>query len=120
MQLLDILLTKAQETVGLLPPAHQPAANRVLQMCRDRSVSGETLLDLLDNASDGIALYEESAENETERAVWNCIIDAAGFAARLAYEAEGTPALPEPLESADESIIPHFEACYRKCIRKGE
>ena len=125
MQNIVKMLRMASETVRLLSREQDRlAAEHVLALCRqwlrDRSVSGSTLLDLLDNEESGITLKEEAAENEAEQAVWNCIIDAAAYTARLAYEAEQCPFLPEPLELADASILPHFEACYLTCFPEGE
>lgn len=125
MQNIVKMLRMASETVCLLSREQDRlAAEHVLALCRqwirDRSVSGCALLDLLDNEENGITLKEEAAANETEIAVWNCIIDAAAYTARLAYDAENCRILPEPLELADASILPHFTACYRKCYPEGE
>ena len=125
MKQIDRMLDMASETVRLLTREQDRAdAERVLSACRqwthDQTVPGAALLDLLDNETDGITLKEEDAADQTERAVWNCVIDAAAYTARLAFEAEHCRVLPEALELADASILPHFEACYRECFLKGE
>ena len=117
------MLDTAAETVHLLTQEKDRAvAERVISRCRqwlaEQTVSGAELLDLLDNETDGITYKEEAAADPTERAVWNCIVDAAAYTARLAYEAEQCRFLPEPLEMADASVLPHFEACYRECKRR--
>jgi len=125
MQNIETMLSMASKTVSLLTQEQDRlAAEHVLTLCwqwlHEKNLSGSALLDLLDNEENGITLKEEAAENETEDAVWNCIIDAAAYTARLAYEAENCRILPEPLELADASILPHFTACYRKCCPEGE
>ena len=117
------MLDLAAETVPLLTkPEERAAALRVLERCRQwlagQDVSGAELLEMLDGETDGITHREEETTDGTERAVWNCVIDAAAYTARLAYEAEHCRFLPEPLELADASVLPHFEACYGECKRR--
>ncbi|WP_413365229.1 Imm6 family immunity protein [Lysinibacillus sp. 3P01SB] len=96
------------------------AAQYVIEQCwewlEEKDNRGGTLYDLLDNEENGITIIQEMAADEVEATAWNCIIDAAAYTSRKAFDREGAMYYPEPIALVDDTLVNHFIECFKRII----
>ena len=102
----------------------QIIAQEVIYTCwvwlKGKENIGDILYELLDNEENGITIFQEMSDNETDVIAWNCVIDAVAYTSRKAFEREGVKYYPEPIALVDDTLVDHFMDCFEKCIENSE
>ena len=75
----------------------EDAVRLTRQWLNDQAEIADAMYDLLDSEAQSFTLFQEAETDERQIAVWNCIIDAAAYICRRAYEAQGAKYVPEPV-----------------------
>lgn len=96
------------------------ALNCCINQVLEKNYDGEMLYSFLDNEENGLTVFEEMSDNETESAALNCIIDAVAYTCRYAYDSERVNYYPEPISLVDDSLVDHFKNSYYKCFNNYE
>lgn len=75
----------------------EDAVRLTRQWLNDQAEIADAMYDLLDSEAQSFTLFQEAETDARQIAVWNCIIDAAAYICRRAYEAQGAKYVPEPV-----------------------
>ncbi|MBR4083986.1 MAG: hypothetical protein IKK33_06845 [Lachnospiraceae bacterium] len=82
------------------------ALDKCWKWCEDRSISGDDLYEIIDNAECvGISEFAEAEEDLSIARLWSLLVDTVAYTAWMAYEEEKTIYLPQMIEGISEESI---------------
>ena len=82
------------------------ALDKCWKWCEDRSISGDDLYEIIDNAECvGISEFAEAEEDLSIARLWSQLVDTVAYTAWMAYEEEKTIYLPQMIEGISEESI---------------
>lgn len=82
------------------------ALDKCWKWCENRSISGDDLYEIIDNAECvGISEFAEAEEDLNIARLWSLLVDTVAYTAWLAYEEEKTIYLPQMLEGICEESM---------------
>lgn len=92
----------------------EDAVRLTRQWLNDQAEIADALYDLLDNEEQSFTLFQEAEPDKRQTALWNCIIDAAAYICRKAYEAQGAKYFPEPIGLVDHDTFERMMHTYEE------
>ncbi|MBR3447387.1 MAG: hypothetical protein IKH27_06265 [Oscillospiraceae bacterium] len=90
----------------------EDAVRLTRQWLNDQAEIADAMYDLLDSEAQSFTLFQEAETDARQIAVWNCIIDAAAYICRRAYEAQGAKYVPEPVGLVGADTLEHMKHTY--------
>ena len=90
----------------------EDAVRLTRQWLNDQAEIADAMYDLLDSEAQSFTLFQEAETDARQIAVWNCIIDAAAYICRRAYEAQGAKYVPEPVGLVGADTLERMKRTY--------
>ncbi len=92
----------------------EDAVRLTRQWLNEQAEIADAMYDLLDSEAQSFTLFQEAETDARQIAVWNCIIDAAAYICRRAYEAQGEKYVPEPVELVGADTLERMKHTYEE------
>lgn len=92
----------------------EDAVRLTRQWLNEQAEIADAMYDLLDNEAQSFTLFQKAETDARQIAVWNCIIDAAAYLCRRAYEVQGAKYVPEPIELVGADTLERMKHTYEE------
>jgi len=103
---------------------YKSISSNALKQCwkwmENKSISADSLCDLIDSYEDGDIVYiQETVAEEDDVSIFNCVIYTIAFICKIAYEYEGAKTFPQAIEIVDFDKYENIKSICSSLISKS-